>query len=355
MHDYCSCGFYDIYCCLLLYGSFSQAQSGTVEGVHDRGCLFVSTSYFERSTIVNLQSNVERENTDRDVGFWVGLHPEGEMKSIRSLLPLSVVPKFLKHDFIAMEVIMKNGKKHAIFRGLVTVVNESDMKVDISICHSSLSYDDNSSATSNGFACINPGCSIVLPWGCSIKNSEQCLRLRPVVSNQHPYKWGNAVVSRSNFASGKDQSADPVSLSRQSTMKKGNKMANFAFKLNQLEKKDLLICCFPRIGSKQVWLSAGADATVLHTELNTPVYDWRISINSPLKLENRLPCPAEFTVWERTEEGSFMERQQGVISSRRSAHIYSADIRRRVYLTLFVQGGWVLEKVTSHLVFLCNL
>lgn len=109
------------------------------------GSLSVSTSYVERNTIVNLQKDVISENdADRDVGFWVGLGPEGEWKSVRSLLPLSVVPKSLENEFFAMEVVMKNGKKHVIFRSLVTVVNDSDVRLNIFTCHSSLSLGTDS-------------------------------------------------------------------------------------------------------------------------------------------------------------------------------------------------------------------
>jgi len=102
------------------------------------GCLFVSTSYFERNRVANLQKDMESEDVDdRDIGFWVGLVPEGEWESIRSLLPLSVVPKSLQKEYIGMEVVMKNGKKHVIFRGLITVVNDSDVILNISTCHAS--------------------------------------------------------------------------------------------------------------------------------------------------------------------------------------------------------------------------
>ncbi|PON35169.1 Vacuolar protein sorting-associated protein, partial [Trema orientale] len=77
-----------------------------------------------------------RENVmERDTGFWVGLSPQGTWESIRSLLPMSVVPKLLQNDFIAMEVVMKNGKKHAVFRSLATLGNESNVNLDISISH----------------------------------------------------------------------------------------------------------------------------------------------------------------------------------------------------------------------------
>lgn len=128
-----------------------QVEQSNVEAMHD-GCLFVSTSYFERNTIAKIQKDMESENVvDGDIGFWVGLHPEGEWESIRSLLPLSVVPKSLLNEYIGMEVVMKNGKKHAIFRSLVTVVNDSDVVLNILTCHAShgsdLSLGANSSNT----------------------------------------------------------------------------------------------------------------------------------------------------------------------------------------------------------------
>lgn len=64
---------------------------------------------------------------DRDIGFWVRLSPDGDWVGVRSLLPLSVFPKFLETDFIAVEVVMKNGKKHAIFRGLATIVKTNKL------------------------------------------------------------------------------------------------------------------------------------------------------------------------------------------------------------------------------------
>lgn len=111
-----------------------------MDEVHDYGCLLVSTTSFERKTTPEVQMDKGTKNVeDRDVGFWVGLGPQGAWESIRSLLPLSVVPKPLHNDFVAMEVVMKNGKKHAVFRSLATVVNESDIKLDISVCHVSSS------------------------------------------------------------------------------------------------------------------------------------------------------------------------------------------------------------------------
>ena len=193
---------------------------------------------------------------------------------------------------------------------------------------------------------INPGSSSVLPWRSTSKNSDMCLLVRPCADHSQPeYVWGQAVAITSGYMFEKDRPfSDQGLLARQNTLKQESKMPN-AFMLNQLEKKDVLFHCRPNSGSTEFWLSVGADASILQTELNSPVYDWRISINSPLKLENQLPCAAEFTVWEKEKEGSCIERQHGIVSSRQSIHVYSADIRKSVYLTLLLQGGWVLEKV----------
>lgn len=176
------------------------------------------------------------------------------------------------------------------------------------------------------FTVINPGSSSILPWKSMSKDSHQCLEVRPSVNySQPPYSWGQAVSVGSSHTLGRQ--------------------AIVTFKLNELEKKDVLLCCRPYTGSKPFWLSVGADASVLHTELNSPVYDWKLSMNSPLKLDNRLPCQAAFTIWEKTKEGNNLEREHGVISSHKSVHIYSANVQRPIYLSLLVQDGWVLEKV----------
>ncbi|XP_061360270.1 uncharacterized protein LOC133304277 isoform X2 [Gastrolobium bilobum] len=317
----------------------SRMQSN-VEDMHD-GCLFISTSYFEKNTIANLPKDMEIENVaDRDIGFWVGLGPEDEWECIRSLLPLSVVPKSLQNEYIGMEVVMKNGKKHVIFRGLVTVVNDSDVMLNISTCHASHGYDPSPGANSSNTSVANtvhPGASAVLSWRSTSKDSDQCLQVRPHFDNSQPsFSWGRVVAVGSSYIYTKDQFL--VQGSRQ------NSVTPDSLKLNELEKKDILLCCNPSNGNKQLWLSVGTDASVLNTELNVPVYDWRISINSPIKLENRLPCPAEISISEKTKEGNCVKRHHGVISSRQSVHIYSADIQKPLYLTLAVQGGWVMEK-----------
>ncbi|KAL1372338.1 hypothetical protein AAHE18_01G196400 [Arachis hypogaea] len=443
------------------YPLSKMVQHSNAEAINE-GFLYVSTSYFERNTIAKHQKDMESLNdVDREIGFWVGLGQEGEWESIRSLLPLSVVPKSLENEYVAMEVLMKNGKKHVIFRGLVTVVNDSDVTMNILTSRSSHGIDPSPGAYSSntvveevfqnqyyqpsygwsnnwpltehdapghwstrdfsysskdffepplppgwkwtsgwsidkfqyvdkegwaygpdlknlqwpptsstfstksssdvvrrrrwirtrqnfsdqgkeyiqsGASTLHPGASTVLPLRSTSKNSNHYLQVQPNSNGSMPsYSWGCAVAVGSTYMYSKDQPVDQSSRRNSAT-------SNCSMNLNELEKKDILLCCNPSSGSKQLWLSVGIDATVLNTELNAPVYDWRVSVNSPIKLENRLPCPAEFSISEKTKEGNCVEQHQGVVSSRQSVHIYSADIRKPLYLTLFVKGGWVMDK-----------
>ncbi|KAK9053434.1 hypothetical protein SSX86_030068 [Deinandra increscens subsp. villosa] len=427
-----------------------------------QGCLVASTSYFEMKAVSNLQSTLEQEkDADNDVGFWVGLGPEGVWESFRSFLPLSVITKKMDDDFITMEVVMKDGRKHAILRGLATIVNDSNVQLDINVSSISKSHEPSEVVAStivveeifenqrhssilgwriklpgfrgngpgrwsnrdfsysandfyepplppgwtwtsawvidksdpvdvDGWAygrdyetlkwpptpqnsskspqdnvrrrrwtrsrevtdhdianvgsnihVLEPGCSFVLPWQSMSRDSDDCLQIRP--SAQHHYTWGCPVGLVSAPVGTDDHGQQQQS--KESSVKQGKKMPNSSFVLNQLEKNDTLWCCpSSDDGGGKFWLSVGADASVLQTELNSPVYDWKISVNAPLKLENRLPCPAQFTIWEKLDSGNTTERQQGLLSSRGVVPIYYADVRNSLYISLTLQGGWVMEK-----------
>lgn len=189
---------------------------------------------------------------------------------------------------------------------------------------------------------VGAGCSAVLPWRSTSVDSNQCLQIRPSGDlSQSSYAWGRPVSVEKDSSS-----VDQASLSRQSTMKPGQRSPVSPLRLDHLEKKDLLWCC-PGSSGRLFWLSVGSDASVLQTDLNVPVYDWKISASSPLRLENILPCSAEYRIWESLRDGKNIEREHGFVPSRGTVHIYSADIRNPIYVLLFVQGGWVMEKVMS--------
>ncbi|XP_074383059.1 uncharacterized protein LOC141724723 isoform X2 [Apium graveolens] len=315
-----------------------RTVSSGSDDIHSHSSLVASTSYFERKSVANIQTEVEEGN---DIGFWVGLSPKGSWESFRSFLPLSVITKTLNGDYVAADVIIKNGKKHAVLRGLVTVFNDSDVKLEVSICHGPMIHTHSLSAE-NVVDSLNPGSSCILPWKSALKGSDFCLLVRPCTNDAHPpFSWGDLVNIGHPWGK-EQQSTEQGSLSRQSTMKHGMKMPA-SFKLGQLEKTDVFFCSSTPNGD-HFWFSVSTDASALHTELNALVYDWKISINSPLKLENRLPCPARFIVWEKLKNGNNIERQRGLISSRGSVNIHSADIQNPIYVTLFIQGGWCLEK-----------
>ncbi|CAA6659805.1 unnamed protein product [Spirodela intermedia] len=353
-------------------------------GSMDCGSLLLSTAFFERNNNVNFQG--ERRNTvtsDRDTGFCIGLDPNGPWECFGSLLPVAVVPRSINKKNFAFEVFIKNGRKHAILRPLAVVVNDTNIKMEDffeppllpgwrwtstwTIEKSPFGDSDgwaygpdfqslkwpprspkSSSRTSldffrrrrwvrerqkiedtedmrNVFGVLIPGSSAILPWSSMQYDSELCLQVRPCA--EYPgdeYRW---VI------------LNP--LSRQSSTRYRNApLTCSGLKLGQLEKKDIIMCCHASSSSRQnFWLSVGTDASVLHTDLNSPIYDWKISINAPLKLENKLPCNADFAIWEKTVAGSLVERHRGVLLPSGSETIYSADLRRPIYLTLFLQDA----------------
>lgn len=194
-------------------------------------------------------------------------------------------------------------------------------------------------------AIIEPHSSTSLPWTAMIRDMDLCLQVRPFSEkSKELYNWSQ-VLSLCSESLPKQQQQSL--LSRQSTLKQSSVPSrNSVLRLAELEKKDLLSYCYPPVGLKQYfWLSVGIDASIVHTDLNVPVYDWKISFNSIFRLENKLPFEAEYAIWEKSAEGNRVERQHGIVSSGGSAFIYSADIRKPIYLTLFIQSGWILEKV----------
>lgn len=329
-------------------------QGQHIDEVNSQSYLSISTSYIEKSMGTDESQSRDKNEVDTDTGFWVALSSGGPWDGFRSLLPLSVITKKLDDDFVALEISMRNGRKHAIFRALATVTNDADIILDISTCNaltmseqevssrsSKTTIIDNSGKDTFLDTTLHPGHSTVLPWRSMSTVSSHCLRIRPSVdSSQTSYAWGRPISMEKDSSS-----SDQGSFSRQNTLKHVNKTPVSPLMLNQLEKKDLLWCC-PSSSGKLFWLSIGTDASVLQTDLNMPVYDWKISASSPLKIENRLPCSAEFKIWERMRDGRSIERQNGVVSSRGTVHIHSADIRNPIYIMLYVQGGWAMEKVT---------
>lgn len=305
----------------------------------------MSTACCDQNTIFNLRQRVDNSSiNNEDIGFWVSSSPLGPWESFGSLLALSVVPKLLDGKHFACEVFMKNGKKHVVLRSLATVINNTDIKLEISVCQTQ-------KKNRNVFAILDPGFSAFLPWSSMSIDSDLCLQVRPYGQSSEPkYIWSQTFASKT---ADDDIIVNPRLLSKQSTLKhKFFSMTDSALMLRHLEKKDVLLFCKSNVSGKQdFWLNTRTDASTLHTDINNPIYDWRITLTSPLRLENKLPYQAEYFIWEKTVEGTSVERQNGIISPDGNALIYSVDLCRPIYLSLFVQGGWVLDQVIKNKIY----
>ena len=69
---------------------------------------------------------------DRDTAFSISLDPHGPWESFGTLLPVSVVPKLIKKKNFALEVLIKNGRKHTILRPLAVVFNDTNISIEVS-------------------------------------------------------------------------------------------------------------------------------------------------------------------------------------------------------------------------------
>lgn len=309
----------------------------------------MSTSFYDQNTILNAQREVDNSNTtEGDIGFWVGGGSSGPWVSFGSLLTLSVIPKSLNGKHFAFEVFTRNGNKYAVLRPLAKVINDTDVKLEISVCPAAVLNKQDLNTLRNVFAVLNPGSSALLPWSSMSIDSELCLQVRPFCESLEVYyTWSQTFAS--NTASNEviiNQGFFP----KQSSMKQGNiSMTASNLMLKQLEKKDVLLQCKSDVSFEQhFWLCARTDASSLHPDINNPVHDWRINLTSPLRLENKLPYQAEYSIWEQTIEGNHVKRQNGIILSEGSAFIYSINLSRPIYLTFFIQDGWILDQVINN-------
>lgn len=109
----------------------------------------MSVSYIDQNAEMNFQIGDRTAPDERDVGFLVGLSPDGPWETFSSVLPLSsVVPKMLDKNPVAFEVSMRNSQKLAVLRSLALLVNDTGVKLEVSLC-SSLQINSSPSNTGN--------------------------------------------------------------------------------------------------------------------------------------------------------------------------------------------------------------
>ncbi|GJP54206.1 hypothetical protein CLOM_g13301 [Closterium sp. NIES-68] len=224
---------------------------------------------------------------------------------------------------------------------------------------------------------LAPGDSLPLPWGCLSPGSDWCLQVRPQAAagaagsskGTERYGWSRLVARAAGSGGGEGGAAGG---SRAEAARR-QQLAT-AFVLPDLmraaswekggKREELLVCR----GTRGCWwFCLEADGTKLQGGEGVGaagVVDWRVTLRAPLQLENRLPCSAEYFVWEKPSSAAAMAggrgvagntagvvgasrsvaRQHGVVAPGEAVHAYTIDIRCPVLLTWLPQGGWKQEK-----------
>ncbi|KAG0559465.1 hypothetical protein KC19_10G107200 [Ceratodon purpureus] len=191
---------------------------------------------------------------------------------------------------------------------------------------------------------VQPGDSIPLPLAGSDSKTDMCVQFRPH-SDSSLYSWGRAISDL--ISQSRTQSSNEGGSTIPARQTKSNLPVS-ALPLKELEKTEEILLSRVLEGGRNnslCWLNVDVDATLLYNEVNNPIPDWRITVNAPVKLENRLPCSAAYIIWEKPRAtGDLIKQQDGIVSAGGSVYIYSVDVRRPVYLTWLAQGGWRSEK-----------
>ncbi|XP_024384462.1 uncharacterized protein [Physcomitrium patens] len=441
------------------------------------GLITVSMYFFsakgeQKEKMTDFESKDDTKGVD--IGLLLAVTPEGPWAGLRSFLPVTTVPKEIGRRLLAIEVSMQQNQKCVKVRSLATVVNNTDMALEICLCpypllnipdgstkdsESSLStvveeifenqryqplagwgskwpghmmpgdpsrwsnrdysntspdlmepslppgwvWSTNWSIDRNGnvdeegwfygpdfqslkvppssskarkksmfdFArrrrlirqrkCIpethhlhsrqivgvvQPGDLVPLPWAGGDSNTDMCVQVRPQ-SDSSLYSWGRAIsdlISQSRMQNSSDGAASAAPRQTKSNIPVS------VLPVKELEKaEEILLSRVLEGGSGSghglCWLNVDVDATVLYNEVNNPIPDWRITVNAPVKLENRLPCSAAYIIWEKPRaSGNLIKQQDGIVSAGGCVYIYSVDVRRPIYLTWLAQGGWRSEK-----------
>ncbi|KAJ7520829.1 hypothetical protein O6H91_19G024200 [Diphasiastrum complanatum] len=207
--------------------------------------------------------------------------------------------------------------------------------------------EDKHARTRKNLGALQPANSMSLPLASTGAETDFCVQVRPCVdTSEDEYLWGRAVRDLKSAASIRNPDAGQSAVRKPPQLTKGGVPVS-AFMLNQLEKTDeLLLCVAANTPGRKghTWLNMEADASILYTELNEAVYDWKLSVNAPLKLENLLPCNAEYIVWEKGSGANPVKQQHGVVSAGGAIYVCTVDIRKPIYLTWLAQGSWKLPK-----------
>ena len=133
------CLSFDILDVHFFYVAICHFQCPNDDGIEcsNFGLISLTTFYFIAEGDKSLKRDSRNRFSNGEICLMVGLSPEGPWMSISSVLPLSTIPKELNGTF-GVEVVMQKGQKHAILRSLFSIVNNTDITLEVCVCPLSL-------------------------------------------------------------------------------------------------------------------------------------------------------------------------------------------------------------------------
>lgn len=174
---------------------------------------------------------------------------------------------------------------------------------------------------------LQPGETAPLPLSRLTQSVQYFLQLRPS-ENSCEYSWSSVV----------DRPRQPEEIGR------GGQCSNLC--VSALSESEELLCCSEvhgtSGGSHKLWFCVSIQATEIAKDIHSDaIQDWCLVVKSPLIISNFLPLAAEYSVLEMQSSGHFLACSRGVFLSGKTVHIYSADIRNPLFLSLLPQRGWL--------------
>jgi vacuolar protein sorting-associated protein 13A/C len=164
---------------------------------------------------------------------------------------------------------------------------------------------------------LQPGEAAPLPLSGLTQSIQYFLQLRPG-SSENPYEYSWSTVT------------DRPRLSED--VGNGEQCSNLC--VSALSEAEELLYCSEihgtSGGSHKLWFCVSIQAT-----------DWCLVVKSPLTISNFLPLAAEYSVLEMQSSGHFLTCSRDVFLSGETVQIYSADIRKPLFLSLLPQKGWL--------------
>ncbi|XP_071692229.1 uncharacterized protein [Rutidosis leptorrhynchoides] len=245
---------------------------------------------------------------------------------------------------VASEVIVEDGNRYVNIRSLVSVSNNTDLVLELSLKldSSDESLDTSENATQSSEIKTNdvqkrvyigelkPGESLPLPLFGLLQ--KYTLQLRPSALNDDDTEYSWSSVKDKHVLS------ENVDRSQQTS----------GIHVSSLEESEALLCCSEISGTSSssrshgMWFCLDIQASEISKDIcSNPIQDWNIVVKSPLSVTNYLPLSAEFSVLEMQTSGHFVACSRGVFTPGETIKVLNADIRNPLYFSLLPQHGWL--------------